>query len=98
MSDDGIGIAEADQARIFEEFQQLGRSHVQEGTGLGLALSRGFVQLHGGRLCVESEPGQGSTFTFTLPRSPSTGAGAEADGLICREPASVALPTTSPLS
>jgi signal transduction histidine kinase len=98
VSDDGIGIAEADQARIFEEFQQLGRSHVQEGTGLGLALSRGFVQLHGGRLCVESEPGQGSTFTFTLPRSPSTGAGAEADGLICREPASVALPTTSPLS
>jgi signal transduction histidine kinase len=98
VSDDGIGIAEADQARIFEEFQQVGRSHVQEGTGLGLALSRGFVQLHGGRLCVESEPGKGSTFTFTLPRSPSTGAGAEADGLICREPASVALPTTSPLS
>ena len=55
--------------RIFEAFQQgsLGVSQTQEGTGLGLALSRQYVQLHGGRLWVESEPGAGSTFMFTLP-------------------------------
>jgi signal transduction histidine kinase len=98
VRDDGFGIAVADHARIFEEFRQVGQAQLQEGTGLGLALSRRFVELHGGRLCVDSEPGQGSTFTFTLPRSPRTGAGAEADGLLRREPAGVALPTASPLS
>jgi signal transduction histidine kinase len=69
VRDDGTGIAIADQARIFEEFEQAGGSHAQEGTGLGLALSRRIVELHGGRLWVESAPGKGSTFTFTLPRS-----------------------------
>jgi signal transduction histidine kinase len=98
VSDDGIGIAAADHARIFEEFQQVGRSQVQEGTGLGLALSRSFVELHGGRLWVESEPGKGSTFTFTLPCSQRTGAAAEADGLRRPESASVALTTMPPLS
>jgi signal transduction histidine kinase len=73
VRDDGVGIAEADQARIFEEFQQVGTSHLQEGSGLGLALSRRFVELHGGRLFVESEPGKGSTFTFTVPRMPGNG-------------------------
>jgi len=82
VHDDGVGISRADQARIFEEFQQVGASHQQEGTGLGLALSRRFVELHGGRLWVESEPGQGSTFTFTLPRTHSTGNGADPDGVI----------------
>jgi signal transduction histidine kinase len=69
VRDDGSGIAEADQSRIFEEFQQVGTSQLQEGTGLGLALSRRFVELHGGRLSVESALGSGSTFTFTMPRS-----------------------------
>jgi signal transduction histidine kinase len=77
VRDDGVGVARADQGRIFEEFQQVGTSHLQEGTGLGLALSRRFVELHGGRLWVESEPGQGSTFTFSLPRTRSTGNGAD---------------------
>jgi signal transduction histidine kinase/CheY-like chemotaxis protein len=67
--DTGIGIAPEDQGRIFEEFQQVGGGDGQgrEGTGLGLALARRFVQLHGGEIAVESALGQGSRFTFTLP-------------------------------
>ncbi|HUG36138.1 MAG TPA: ATP-binding protein, partial [Candidatus Limnocylindrales bacterium] len=69
VSDTGIGIAPEDQETIFEEFRQVGsdafRKH--EGTGLGLTLTRRFVELHGGRIRVESELGKGSTFTFTLP-------------------------------
>ncbi len=70
MHDTGIGIAPEDQDAVFEEFRQVGRDYTtkQEGTGLGLALTRKFVELHGGRIRVESEPGKGSTFTFTLPR------------------------------
>jgi len=69
VHDTGIGIPSRDRERIFEAFQQgsLGVSQTQEGTGLGLALSRQYVQLHGGRLWVGSEPGAGSTFMFTLP-------------------------------
>ena len=69
VRDTGPGIAAADQARIFEEFQQARDTNGErpEGTGLGLALSRSLVELHGGRIWVESEPGEGSTFTFTLP-------------------------------
>jgi signal transduction histidine kinase len=70
VRDTGIGIALEDQARIFEDFQQLGL-HTREGTGLGLALSRRFVELHGGRLWVESLVGHGSTFTFSLPLRPA---------------------------
>lgn len=68
VADTGPGIAPDDQERIFEEFQQteLGAEQ-REGTGLGLALSKKLIELHGGRLWVESEVGQGSTFTFTLP-------------------------------
>jgi signal transduction histidine kinase len=68
VSDDGAGIALEDQARIFEEFEQAGGSAAQEGTGLGLPLSRRIVELHGGELSVESELGKGSTFTFRLAR------------------------------
>ena len=64
VADTGVGIDPADQDRIFQEFQQASQ---EEGTGLGLALARSIVTLHGGRLWVESEPGSGSTFTFTLP-------------------------------
>jgi signal transduction histidine kinase len=68
VKDSGPGIAREDQQRIFEEFQQaeLGKEQ-REGTGLGLALSKRLVELHNGRIWVDSEPGSGSTFTFTLP-------------------------------
>jgi signal transduction histidine kinase len=69
VTDTGVGIAPEDHATIFEEFRQVGNDYgrKREGTGLGLALTRRFVELHGGRIRVESEPGKGSTFTFTLP-------------------------------
>jgi two-component system, NtrC family, sensor kinase len=68
VSDTGIGIAPEDQTTIFEEFRQVGSDErKREGTGLGLTLAKKFVELHGGRIWVESELGQGSTFTFTLP-------------------------------
>jgi len=67
--DSGIGIALEDQEAIFEEFRQVGTNYAQkrEGTGLGLTLTRKFVELHGGKIWVESEVGKGSRFTFTLP-------------------------------
>jgi signal transduction histidine kinase len=71
VTDTGIGIAPADQEAVFEEFRQVGAAERKaEGTGLGLALSRKFVELHGGRIWVQSEVGRGSTFTFTLPVRP----------------------------
>jgi signal transduction histidine kinase len=69
VSDTGVGIAPEDHEAIFEEFRQVGGDHAgkREGTGLGLTLARKFVELHGGRIRVESAVGKGSTFTFTLP-------------------------------
>ena len=68
VSDTGPGIAPEDLDRIFEEFQQTDAGAKQhEGTGLGLALSKRLVELHGGRIWVESEVGVGSRFVFTLP-------------------------------
>ena len=69
VSDTGVGIAPEDQPKIFEEFRQVGSdyTHKVEGTGLGLTLAKKFVELHGGRIWVESEVGKGSKFTFTLP-------------------------------
>jgi signal transduction histidine kinase len=68
VSDTGVGIAPEDQEAVFEEFRQVGTSAAkQEGTGLGLALCRKFVELHGGRIWVTSQVGVGSTFTFTIP-------------------------------
>jgi signal transduction histidine kinase len=68
IADTGPGVALEDRERIFEEFQQTETGGVQhEGTGLGLALSKRFVELHGGRIWLESEVGSGSTFTFALP-------------------------------
>src|SRR6266850_5312278 len=67
VSDTGIGIAPEDREAVFEEFRQVGTSAAkQEGTGLGLALCRKFVELHGGRIWVKSQLGAGSTFTFTI--------------------------------
>jgi signal transduction histidine kinase len=72
VSDTGIGIAQEDQAAIFEEFRQVGRDDArkQEGTGLGLTLAKKFVELHGGRIWVQSQLGHGATFTFSLPVRP----------------------------
>ena len=68
VRDTGVGIAPEDQARIFEEFQQAKHGRrIEESTGLGLTLSRRFIELHGGRIWVDSVPGQGSTFSFSLP-------------------------------
>ena len=69
VSDTGVGIAPEDQPKIFEEFRQVGSdyTHKVEGTGLGLTLAKKFVELHGGKIWVESEVGKGSKFTFTLP-------------------------------
>jgi signal transduction histidine kinase len=69
VSDTGIGIAPEDQEKVFEEFRQVGGDYKtkQEGTGLGLALARRFVELHGGVIGVQSELGKGATFTFTIP-------------------------------
>ena len=69
VSDTGIGISPEDQPKIFEEFRQVGSdyAHKIEGTGLGLTLAKKFVELHGGKIWVESKVGKGSTFTFTLP-------------------------------
>jgi signal transduction histidine kinase/CheY-like chemotaxis protein len=69
VADTGIGIKPEDQQRIFREFEQLESAYVreQQGTGLGLALTKRLVELHGGRIWVESEFGRGTTFRFVLP-------------------------------
>jgi signal transduction histidine kinase len=69
VSDTGAGISEADQQKIFEEFQQADTSSTrkQGGTGLGLSIAKRIVEMHGGRMWVESSLGKGSTFWFTLP-------------------------------
>jgi signal transduction histidine kinase len=71
VSDTGVGIAAEDQETVFEEFRQVGTADKKvEGTGLGLALSRKFIELHGGEIWVKSQLGQGSTFMFTVPVRP----------------------------
>jgi signal transduction histidine kinase len=68
VSDTGVGIAPEDQEKVFEEFRQVGTAEKKaEGTGLGLTLCRKFIELHAGKIWVKSEPGVGSTFTFTIP-------------------------------
>jgi len=69
VSDTGPGIALEDQRSLFEPFKQVGKDAARkaEGTGLGLALTKRFVELHGGRIRVDSAPGKGSIFSFTLP-------------------------------
>jgi signal transduction histidine kinase len=96
VRDDGVGIAEADLGRIFEEFQQVGTAHLQEGTGLGLAISRRFVDLHGGSLRVESAFGRGSTFTVTLPRCPEAATTADDGPAVDREGTGAVIHATAP--
>jgi signal transduction histidine kinase len=69
VRDTGPGISAADQANLFQEFQQADNAITRKkgGTGLGLAISKRIIEMHGGRIWVESQPGQGSTFAFTLP-------------------------------
>ncbi|MEA1984789.1 MAG: ATP-binding protein [Euryarchaeota archaeon] len=71
VADTGIGIAKEDLDKLFQPFKQLdsSQSRQYQGTGLGLALVKQFVELHGGEVWVESKVGEGSTFTFTLPLS-----------------------------
>ncbi len=73
VSDTGIGIAVADQEAIFDRFRQVGSatSGVREGTGLGLAIVKRLVEMHGGTITVESAPGRGSVFTFSVPTDPA---------------------------
>ena len=72
VADTGVGIAPEDQEAVFEEFRQVGTDYARkhEGTGLGLALARKFVELHGGKIWVKSQVGEGSMFTFTIPVRP----------------------------
>jgi len=69
VRDTGPGISAADQAKLFQEFQQADNAITKKkgGTGLGLAISKRIIEMHGGKIWVESQPGRGSTFAFTLP-------------------------------
>ena len=69
VADTGPGIREEDRQKIFEEFQQVDSSStkIKGGTGLGLAIAKRIVEMHGGRIWVESTLGQGSTFFFSVP-------------------------------
>jgi signal transduction histidine kinase/CheY-like chemotaxis protein len=81
VADTGVGISAEDQSHVFEEFRQVGDLTArQEGTGLGLALTRRLVQAHGGTIALESVPGKGTTFTITLPREQAAGGREQAAG------------------
>jgi two-component system, OmpR family, phosphate regulon sensor histidine kinase PhoR len=75
VRDDGIGLSRDEQAHLFDKFYRAQQPATQEvgGTGLGLPITRLLVELHGGRISVVSAPGQGSTFSFTLPVAEAVG-------------------------
>src|SRR3984893_18484176 len=95
LADTGIGIRAEDQAVVFEEFRQVegNTDTANEGTGLGLAITRRLVEQQGGKISLESEPGKGSRFTFTLP----IGTGASLNNSLFKGPAypSVAVAATA---
>jgi len=70
VSDTGIGISGEDLPKVFKKFMQFGRvaGNGEKGTGLGLSIAKGLIELHNGSIRVESEPGKGSKFIFTLPK------------------------------
>jgi NtrC-family two-component system sensor histidine kinase KinB len=67
VQDDGPGVPREMQSRIFDKFVQLDQGDTSGGSGLGLAISKEIIRAHRGVIWLDSEPGQGSTFTFTLP-------------------------------
>ncbi len=69
VTDNGPGIPKDEQTRVFERFYKADRARSRGGTGLGLAIARHIVEGHGGRIWVESTPGQGATFCFTVPKA-----------------------------
>jgi signal transduction histidine kinase len=72
VQDDGIGIAQEELTRLFKPYSRLSSDRQRHpGLGLGLALAKQVVELHGGKIWVDSEPGKGSTFSFSLPRHPA---------------------------
>src|SRR5206468_11815811 len=75
VTDTGIGLSDEEQEQLFRKFYRARHPEVQEvvGTGLGLAITRSLVERHGGAMAVRSTPGNGSTFTITLPLGPQTG-------------------------
>ena len=77
VSDTGVGIPESEQARLFERFYKSDKARHSTGTGLGLAIAKHIVQLHGGEISVESHPGSGARFRFTLPIDPVARTGME---------------------
>jgi signal transduction histidine kinase len=76
VGDTGIGIAPEHQQLVFDEFAQVdsSASRLHHGTGLGLTIARRLVELHGGRLWVDSKPGEGARFTLTIPSAPHASA------------------------
>jgi signal transduction histidine kinase len=72
VADNGVGVSERDRARVFGMFQRGAGTEQVPGTGMGLAICQKIVELHGGRIWLESERGRGSTFHFTLPPPPPT--------------------------
>jgi signal transduction histidine kinase len=70
VHDDGLGIPREHQLRLFDKFYRVHASTAAPGAGIGLAISKGFVEAHGGSIWVESESGSGTTFRFTLPLPP----------------------------
>ena len=72
VADHGPGVAEAEQERIFDQFYRLRAEGRDIGTGMGLAIVKGIVEAHGGRIWVEATPGGGATFALRLPVAPDT--------------------------